>query len=405
MVHLSQRQTRRLALARAGLLKPEWTDLPKSVRGRGASARRAAHQVIRHFGYLQLDSIPVAGARTHTIVLLSRLRRFSPELAEQLLQPGEPLFEYWGHEASWLPIELYPVFAFRRQEFQVHPWYGDVLGEHPDLARRLLERIRDEGPLRSKDFDGQADSDDMWASKLMKRVALALWSAGDLAIRERRHFHRFFDLAERVVPEPWRSATPRDEALRTLLLLALQGHGWATTGTLAATWRLQNMREEIAAAVDELRESGEIVPATAEDATGRTMKGFVRTADLELAERLDRLRPRRDQGVLLSPFDPVLWDRKRVLQLFGFEQLIEIYKPAAERRYGYYVLPVLAGEELVSRVDLKAERKAGTLKVVARHDEEVPAARRAAQNEAVRTALERYAEDVGLELVAQRSWS
>lgn len=399
MVHLSQRQTRRLALARAGLLKPEWTDLPGSVRGRGASARRAAHRVVRRFGYLQLDSIPVAGARTHAIVLLSRLRRFSPGLAERLLRPGEPLFEYWGHEACWLPIELYPVFAFRREEFRIHPWYGDVLGEHPKLARRLLERIRDEGPLRSKDFEGKADSDHMWASKLQKRVALALWSAGELAIRERRHFHRVFDLTERVVPEDWRFETPRDEALRTLLLLALQGHGWAATGTLAATWRLSNRREEIAAALDELREADEIVPATAEDAGGRRIKGFVRVADLELAERLDRLRPRRDQGVLLSPFDPVLWDRKRVLQLFGFEQMIEIYKPAPERRYGYYVLPVLAGEELVSRVDLKAERQDGTLRVVARHDEEVPAGRRAARDEAVRTALERYAEDVGLELV------
>lgn len=399
MIHLSQRQTRRLALARAGLLKPEWTDLPKSVRGRGASARRAAHQVIRRFGYLQLDSIPVAGARTHTIVLLSRLRRFSPELAEQLLQPGEPLFEYWGHEASWLPIELYPVFEFRRRDFVVHPWYGDVLGEHPELTRRLLRRIRDEGPLRSKDFEGKADSEGMWASKLMKRVALALWSAGELAIRERRYFHRFFDLTERVVPEEWRHTVPRDEALRRLLLLALQGHGWATPGTLAATWRLPNMREELTAALDELHEAGEIVPATTEDGDGRRMKGFLRPADLELAERLETVRPRRDQGVLLSPFDPVLWDRKRVLQLFGFEQLIEIYKPAPERRYGYYVLPVLAGEELVSRVDLKAERKDATLRVVARHDEEVASARQAAQGEAVKTALERYAADLGLELL------
>jgi len=399
MVHLSQRQTRRLALARAGLLKPEWADLPGSVRGRGASARRAAHRVVRLFGYLQLDSIPVAGARTHAIVLLSRLRRFTPGLAERLLRPGEPLFEYWGHEACWLPIELYPIFAFRREEFRIHPWYGDVLGAHPKIARRLLERIRDEGPLRSKDLEGKADSDHMWASKLQKRVALALWSAGELAIRERRHFHRVFDLTERVVPEEWRFETPRDEALRTLLLLALQGHGWAATGTLAATWRLPNMREELAAALDELREAGEIVPATAEDGSGRRIKGFVRVADLELAERLDRLRPRRDQGVLLSPFDPVLWDRKRVVQLFDFEQMIEIYKPAPERRYGYYVLPVLAGEELVSRVDLKAERQDGTLRVVARHDEEVPAGRRAARDEAVRTALERYAEDVGLELV------
>jgi uncharacterized protein YcaQ len=399
MITLSQRQVRRLALVGAGLLKPEWSKLPVRVRGRGASARKAAHRVVEHFGYLQLDSIPVAGARTHGIVLMSRLAGFSPQLAEELLQPGEPLFEYWGHEASWLPMELYPVFAFRRQALQVHPWWGDVLGKHPRVAQDLLARIRDEGPLRSKDFEGKAGSDEMWDMKLVKQVALALWSSGELSIRARRHFHRVFDLTERVVPDPWRrQPMAKDEALRVLLLRALTGHGWASTGTLAATWRLRKMGDEIRAAIAELRESGEIVEAMAEDATGRKLKGYIRPVDLERVDRLDRLRPRRDEGVLLSPFDPLLWDRARVLQFFGFEQVLEIYKPAAERVYGYYVLPVLAGDELVSRVDLKADRKAGTLRVVRRHDEGLPAARHAEREEAVRTALRRYAGDAGLEI-------
>ena len=139
------------------------------------------------FGYLQLDTVAVAGARSHAIVLLSRLDGFDPALAEALLQPGEPLFEYWGHEACWLPIELYPVFAFRRQDFQQHPWWGDLIGQHPRMAENLTRRIREEGPLRSLDLEGRG-SRGWWDLKIAKRMATALWSAGVLAIRERAIF-------------------------------------------------------------------------------------------------------------------------------------------------------------------------------------------------------------------------
>ncbi len=116
METLSLKAARRLALARGGLLKPEWTGMPGRAAGRGARARQAARRVIERFGYLQLDTVSVAGARSHAIVLMSRIDGFDPTLGEELLQPGEPLFEYWGHEASWLPVELYAVFEFRRQE-------------------------------------------------------------------------------------------------------------------------------------------------------------------------------------------------------------------------------------------------------------------------------------------------
>ena len=145
METLDLTQARRLALARAGLLKPEWTGMPRRATGLTRRARRAAHYVIARFGYLQLDTVAVAGARSHAIVLLSRLEGFDPALAEALLQPGEPLFEYWGHEACWLPIDLYPVFAFRRQDFQEHPWWGDLIGQHPRMAADLTRRIREAG--------------------------------------------------------------------------------------------------------------------------------------------------------------------------------------------------------------------------------------------------------------------
>jgi len=394
---LDQRQARRLALVCGGLLKFDRGELPRRAVGRGRRARQAALAVVRRFGYLQLDSVAVAGARSHGLVLMSRLDGFDATLGEELLEPGEPLFEYWGHEACWLPIELYPTFEFRRCDYAHHPWWGDVLGEHPAVADRLLKRIADEGPLRSLDFEDDSDGSSQWVRKVTSRVALAFWSRGDLAIRQRRNFQRTFDLAERVIPESARRhRQDQPTALRTLLLKALDGLGWATTGTLAATWRLRNMRTEIRTALDQLQEAGAIVPCALTLSQRRTIPGWIRTTDLELLPRLTRLRPRRDRGVLLSPFDPLLWDRPRVADLFDFDQVLEIYKPKAERRYGYYSLPVLAGDRLVARVDLKAHRRAGRIDLLSSHYEaDQPSA---ADRLAVDASLLRHSTAIGMAL-------
>jgi len=273
---ISTRAARRLALCRAGLLKPEWTGMPRSGSGRGKRAREAAHRVIRRFGYLQLDTVSIAGARSHAIVLHSRLDGFNPAFAEELLDPGEPIFEYWGHEASWIPIELYPVFGFRRQEFRHHPWWGDLLGQHPEVAADLLRRIRDEGPLRSLDMEGEG-SRGWWDLKVAKKVATALWSSGELAIRERRSFQRAYDLPERVIPARWREErVSKGRAIEILVLRALSGHGWAQTGTLARTFRLA--QKDVIAALDRLRAQETVVPCTSSSPTGLIAAGRGATA-------------------------------------------------------------------------------------------------------------------------------
>jgi len=396
METLTSRQARRLALARAGLLKPEWTGMPRSARGRGPSARIACHEIVRRFGYLQLDSIGVTGARTQGLVLMSRLDGLDPSLAEDLLQPGEPLFEYLGHEACWQPIEDWPLFDFRRRELMDAPRWGAFVAEHRKLAAEILRRIESEGPLRSLDFESGRFGG-TWQLKIATFVASALWGTGELAIRERRSFQRVYDLVERVIPDGVRSrSTTFDEALPELILKALAGHGWATQGTIADTWRLKNRGRHMLAALGRLEESGEIAACELADEKGGRTSGWIRTEDLELAARLDGLRPRRDRGVLLSPFDPVLWDRQRVTSLFGFDQVLEIYKPAKDRIYGYYCLPVLAGDGLVARVDLKADRKAGRIEILSRRYEDDPPS--SVHQEAVRTAVERHGRLLGMDL-------
>jgi uncharacterized protein YcaQ len=234
-------------------------------------------------------------------------------------------------------------------------------------------------------------------------VATALWSSGELAIRERRNFQRTYDLAERVIPDSARAhPLPAAAGIEALVTKALDGHGWASTATIIATWRLARRRTDVTAALARLAAAGRIVPCALDGAgggPGRPTSGWIRPEDRALAARLNRLRVRADRGVLLSPFDPVLWDRLRVRRLFGFDQMLEIFKPAGQRRYGYYCLPVLAGERLVSRVDLKAERRRGELRVVSCHYETGSSIDR----KATRTALERYAAALKLELIGQRT--
>ncbi len=399
---VSTKEARRLALARAGLFGNHWSRVTSDVSevlGPPPSGPHAeAHEVVRRFGYLQLDTVSIAGARSHSIVLLSRIPRIDPRIGEELLRPGAPIFEYWGHEVSWIPIELYPYFEFRRKEFRRHPWWGNVIGAHRDLSREILARIQGEGPVRSSDLEGPG-SRGWWELKPAKRVLAALWSSGDLAIRERKSFQRTFDLTERVIPAALRDRTiERADALRRLLLLALEGHGWATTGTLARTWRLLNRAKEIASALRSLVDEGAIVPCALAEADGKRRAGWIRPSDLERAAQLRRIRPRGDVGVLLSPFDPILWERPRVRTLFDFDQVLEIFKPAPARTYGYYCMPVLAGERLVARIDLKADRKAGVLRVLSVRFEGARPTRPASPEDgaAARCALDRYARALGL---------
>ncbi|MCG3132951.1 MAG: hypothetical protein HMLKMBBP_00037 [Planctomycetes bacterium] len=379
---------RRLALLRAGLSGSEAQEA--STAG---AARRAAHRVLSRIGYLQLDTVSVAGARSHSLILQSRIDGITPDVAESLLRPGAPLWEGLGHEACWMPLDLWPCFAFRRDRYRVHPRWGPFLAGTKDVAADLLRRARDDGPFRSADLEGDSGTG-FWRGKPAKRVAEALWRTGDLAIRERRGFQRCYDLAERVVPDAVRSRSVSvDAAHRELILRALAGHGWAEARTIAATWRLRPTSDAFRRALRELVESGEIVACALADGRDR-VPGWIRPSDLDISDRLDRRTFHGSSPVLLTPFDPLLWDRARVRRLFAFDVVLEIYVPAAKRRFGYFAMPVLSGERLIGRVDVKADRDAGVVRAVSSHYENARPA--AGDRYAVRAALARHARAVGL---------
>ena len=385
---ISLREARRLALHRSGLLANE--DWPRAVKRRDHIAEAAA--AVERLGYLQLDTIPISGARSHGLVLASRLPGYRPADAESLLGCSGNLFEYWGHEVSWLPMSLYGAMEFRRQDFRNDRWWQEIVKNHPEWIKEVLGRIEAEGPLCSRDFASD-NSDGTWYGRPPRRVLAALWSSGELAVRDRVGFERQFDLTERVIPGSAPAPMPAVEGVALLLETAAALHGWATLGTLCETFRLRRKQPAVVDAVAQLLEAGRLVSCDLVGKRGQRTAGVVRPADLEKAHNLAGARGPR--GVLLSPFDPLVWDRKRAPLIFGFDSIMEFFKPAAQRKYGYYCLPVLAGEHLVSRVDLKADRKAGSFEILARHDVPVHTKRAAA---AVPLALARHAAAVGLQL-------
>jgi len=327
---------------------------PRFRRARNGDVEAA----IRRLGAVQLDSIS-AVERAHRLTLSSRIGRYDEAEVQRLLASGR-VFEYWAHEACLLPIELWP-HCRRTMEGDGH-WqiYDRALREHADLVEPVLERIRVEGPLASRDFDGAGGRTDMWDWKPAKAVLEALWDRGVLAIAGRNGFQRRYDLVERVIPHAILDApTPgEDETLRTLTLLAVRARGALTEPAIREHWRLKGGRARLHHHVLALVDEGILREVHSDDGG----PPFYVDSDAELDG--DPAPP-----VLLCPFDNLLWDRPLLERLFGFRHVIEVYKREHERAYGYYVLPLLAGDRIVGRADLKADRGDGVLHVRRFHRE------------------------------------
>jgi uncharacterized protein YcaQ len=351
-LRLSAAEARRLALGAQGFAESRPEHEPN-----GWDLRRA----IARAGLFQIDSVNVL-ERAHYLPAFSRLGPYPRELLDRAYgRAPRRLFEYWGHEASLLPVEVHPLLRWRMERAATDAWGGmrRVQAERPELVAEVLEQVRERGPIAASELehDGPRRTGPWWDWSDAKRAIEFLFWSGQVTSARRRRFERLYDLPQRVLP-PKVLATPTPEpaeAQRELLRIAARRLGVAAERDLRDFFRLS--AADAKPRIAELVEAGELLEVEVEG-WGRT-RGL-----LDPSARIPR---RVDAAALIGPFDPLIWERERVRRLFGFEFRLEIYVPAAKRRHGYYVLPFLLGDRLVARVDLKSDRAAGVLRVRALH--------------------------------------
>ncbi|MGU3659534.1 winged helix-turn-helix domain-containing protein [Methylobacterium fujisawaense] len=351
-LELSNAEARRIALAAQGF---------GSRRRLPVVGTASLRREIGRLGLLQIDSVNVL-VRAHYMPLFSRLGPYDRGALDALAVAGSKrFFEYWGHEASLLPIDLQPLLRWRmdraRQGHGVWNQLKAFAGERRAEADALLARIEREGPLAASEISGPKAAKGMWVWSDAKHALEWLFWAGLVASTHRRgSFERVYDLPERVLP---RSVLARPtpapvDARRELVARSAEALGIATANDLRDYYRLSPADARLP--IEQLVEEGVLVPVT--------VRGWQQQAYLHRDARLGR---RHRGAALLSPFDPLVWHRPRTERLFGFRYRLEIYTPAHKREHGYYVLPFLMDDALVARVDLKADRKAGALIVLRTH--------------------------------------
>ena len=326
------------------------------------------YDLIRRMGFVQIDSINIV-ERAHHLTLASRIQGYRPALLTRLLERERRLFEHWTHDASAIPTAWYPYWKPRferyRQRVLGHPWWLERVGPDPyKVFDHVRERIVREGPLMAKDFeDERPEGTDKtwWGWKPQKAALEYLWRTGELAIARRINFHKVYDLAERVIPEAHASPSPHpEEHVEWACRSALERLGIASADELAGFWRAVSL-EDARAWGEKAAARGEVAAVEVESADGsRTRKSWAVPDWQERASALPSAPPRLR---LLSPFDPILRDRKRTLRLFNFDYRFEAFVPEPQRRHGYYVMPILEGERLVGRLDPKLHRERGLLEV------------------------------------------
>lgn len=323
----------------------------------------AIRQLIARLGVVQIDSVNVL-VRSHFLPAFSRLGPYDRGLLQGIKYgKSRRLFEYWAHEASLLPVELYPLLRWRMERARngIGMWkhVAQVGREERQLVRRVRAAFEERGALSASDFEEKRTGESWWGWTDTKRALEYLFWSGELTARTRRtSFERVYDLTERVLPADVLNAKALEEAQaqRELMLIAARACGIATESDLRDYYRLDTADSK--ARLAELVEAQALLPVR--------VCGWKQQAYLFAQAR----QPRKiDASALLSPFDSLVWNRERTKRLFDFHYRIEIYTPAHKRVHGYYVLPYLLGDRLVARVDLKADRQASRLLVHAWHFE------------------------------------
>ncbi|RWM73464.1 MULTISPECIES: winged helix-turn-helix domain-containing protein [Mesorhizobium] len=350
---ISLAMARRIALAAQGFADPRPNSTPD---------RRHLARVLARTGLLQIDSVS-AVVRAHYMPLYSRLGPYPLALLDNAaVTRKRKVFEYWAHEASFLPVETYPLMRWRMERAErgeemyngLAKWGRERAAYIEDIYREVVQR----GPIAASALEGQKGSGGWWGWSDAKHAFEWLFWAGRITTASRRGFERRYDLPERVLP-PAILALPvpsPEDAHRELLRISARAHGVATAGDLRDYFRLSPA--DIKGRIEELVDASDLLPVRVE--------GWDKPAYLYKDARFPR---KIEARALLAPFDPVVFERARTERLFDFRYRIEIYTPAEKRQYGYYVLPFLLGERIVARIDLKADRPAGVLRVHAAYAE------------------------------------
>ena len=352
MTRLTAAQARRVAVAAQGV----------GSRPDGPVTRSSLRRLISRIQVLQLDSVSVA-VRAHYAPVFSRLGPYDRDLLDRAAWSHSPraprlLVEYWAHEAALMPVQDWPLMRWRMREYVHGRWGVEIVKRNRRLVDAVIGAVTELGPATAGQIEAHLQHGTprgkgaWWNRSETKWVAEALFASGVLTTAHRVGFARYYDLAQRALPADIFGRDVDDtEAVRELTLRAATSLGVATEADIRDYFRLRPAQSR--AAVAALVASGDLEPV---EVVGWTAPAYLRAGQSV---------PRADRGTaLLCPFDPLIFFRPRVARLFGFEYRIEIYTPAAKRTFGYYVWPFLLDGELVARVDLKADRAAGVLRVL-----------------------------------------
>jgi uncharacterized protein YcaQ len=346
---LSIGEARRVALEAQQFLSP----------GAAPRSGKAFAEMVRRLGVVQMDSVNVL-VRSHYLPIFSRRGDYKSTLLERAAYDERLLFEYWGHEASLLPIESYPRFRWRMDDARkgVGTWgrLKRYATSHQDLVKGAIDQIRERGPLGASELtDAGKSQGSWWGWSQGKEILEWLFWIGEVTTARRRNFERLYDLPERVLPQSVRNAPvpAREHAQRELMMIGARAMGVATARDLRDYFRLPT--QEAASRLAELVEEGKLLPVSVE---GWKQQGY-----LHHQAKIPRASKVADVAALLSPFDSLIWERQRTERLFDFHFRLEIYTPMHKRLHGYYVLPLLLGDRIVGRVDLKSDRQSGQLQV------------------------------------------
>jgi uncharacterized protein len=343
---LSPAAARRIALAAQGFGRPR----PQPV------GTRQLNLTVQRLGLLQLDSVNVL-ERSHYLPVFARLGAYDKTQLDKLTFARRgPYREYWAHEAALIPLDDWPLFRFRMQDYRDYfaragdPW----LNAHADTLAWLRAELAEKGPLPASKIERDANAPrrgSWWEWDEVKRGLERMFRVGEVVSGGRTRFERIYALPEQVMPaEVHGREVARDDAVHALMERSARAHGIGTLSDLADYYRLKTA--DAKPALQRLLDEGVVREVT--------VPGWKRAAFLHRDARIPR---RIEATALLSPFDPVVWERDRALRMFGFHYRIEIYTPAAKRKFGYYTLPVLVDEALVGRIDLKNDRQRGVLRV------------------------------------------